>query len=398
MKNTEKIWTSGFAGLFISNLLIAVAFYLLLSTLPVYFTKYIHTNGLQTGILLAAYSVAAIVIRPFTGYFIDVYGRKWIYLVALVIMTMLINLYGWMGGFVFMLLLRFFHGLSWGITSTTGSTIAVDMLPDKKRGQGVGIYGLSMTLAMAVGPLIGLSIVQRLNYNWLFSIGFTLSLIGVLIAFTIKYPEYLTHKKSEFHVKKLFEKSSFPLSANMFLLIIPYGGIVSFIVIYAKELGIANAGLFFLIYAIGVGIARALSGKVFDLKGPDGINIFAMVLNAVGFFILSLIRVPAGFYFSAFIIGVGNGIVFPVFQTMVTNIVAPNKRGTAISTLFTSFDMGIGAGMVLVGHISDVAGLATAYLVSAVISVFALIYYLVYAGRKYKLQVKAFSESSIFLK
>lgn len=390
--NTDTpIWTKGFAGLFIANLVIAVAFYFLLSTLPVYFTKYIHTNGLQTGVLLASYSVAAIITRPFTGYFIDIYGRKWIYLAALCIMTLLINLYPWVGGFLLMFILRFSHGLTWGIISTTGSTIAVDMLPEKKRGQGVGIYGLSMTLAMAVGPLIGLSIVHSLSYFWLFSTGFALSLAGTLIAFSIGYPKYLNHKKSKFHFKNLFEKTSIPLSVNMFLLMIPYGGIISFIVLYAKELGIENAGLFFFIYAIGVGISRFTSGKVFDSKGPDGINTFAMSMNAVGFITLSLIRSPAGFYSSAFIIGIGNGIIFPIFQTMVTNIVPANKRGTAISTLFTAFDMGLGAGMVLIGYISDITGLASAYMVNAFIAAIALVYYLLYAGKKYNLQLKVFS-------
>jgi len=388
MKMADKIWTKEFAGLFVANILIAIAFYFLLATLPVYFTKYIHTNGLQTGILLASYSVAAIITRPFTGYFIDVYGRKWIYLTALCVMTLLINFYPWVGGFFLMFILRFSHGLMWGIISTTGSTIAVDMLPPKKRGQGVGIYGLSMTLAMAVGPLIGLSIIQRLSYFWLFSIGFALSLAGVVIAFSIRYPMYLNYKKSEFGLKSLFEKSSLPLSFNMFLLMIPYGGIISFIVLYAKELGIASAGLFFMIYAIGVGISRLGSGKVLDRKGPDKINIFAMVLIVIGFLTLSLYRNHPGFYFSAFVIGLGNGIIFPVFQTMVTNIARANKRGTAISTLFTAFDTGIGTGMVLIGYISDVAGLSAAYLFSSLVSAFGLIYYLLYAGKKYSLHVE----------
>lgn len=391
MKTDGKIWTPAFTELFVSNLLTAMAFYFLIATLPVYFTNCIHTNGLQTGVLLASYSVAAIIVRPFTGYFIDVYGRKWIFLVSVLIVALLINLYNWLFSFFLIFLLRFAHGLTWGVSGTTASTIAVDILPEKKRGQGIGLYGLSMTLAMAIGPLIGLFIVNHLNYHWLFTVAFLLCFLGVILAFLIKFPSYTGNKHRKLRFKNLFAKKSLHLSVCMFLLVVPYGGIVSFIVLYANQLHILNPGYFFMIYAAGVGISRLLSGRVFDSKGPDGINIFAILMNIAGFLLLSIGGNETGFFASAFVIGISNGIIFPVFQTMVTSIVPQDRRGTAISTLFTAFDLGVGAGMVLTGFISDRIGLKAAYLFSAAISLAGLIYYFFVAGKQYRTDLAEFS-------
>lgn len=163
-----------------------------------------------------------------------------------------------------------------------------------------------------------------------------------------------------------------------------YGGIVSFITIYALENNIGETGFFFMVYAIGLALSRVLAGKVFDKKGPRIIAPIGGMLVFFGILALSLAPTIAGFLVSAGLIGIGFGIIFPVFQAMVNNMVAPNRRGAANSSLFTALDLGIGLGSVVTGYFSDIYGLATAFMVLAGTILLATIIFPVFAFRHYQ--------------
>lgn len=384
VKEKISVWTKDFILLCLAVLFMAIAFYFLIPTLPLYLTDVIHVEKKYIGIIIASFTLSALFIRPFTGYVIDRWGRKWIYIVSFLFMAVFFNFYVVALTASIMFALRFMHGLAWGVTSTVGSTIAVDLLPVKNRGEGLGIYGLSMPLAMSVGPLIGFALVAKWNYNVMFIAGFALCLIGFFLASLIKYPKYLKPKEpTKFTFNNLFEKKSIPVSVNIMFITIPYGGIVSFIAIYAKEIGIMNGSLFFLILAIGIAMARLLAGRIFDKHGPKMIFIIGIILLIIGLPILAFVRNSYGFFASALLLGIGNGVIFPVTQAMVNNMVLINRRGAANSTLFTAFDVGIGGGMILTGFLGDLISLQNTFLVLAGICILGLIFALSFVFTHY---------------
>lgn len=284
-----------------------------------------------------------------------------------------------------MIVIRFLHGLTWGSLSTTGSTVAVDFIPASRRGEGISLFGLSMTIAMAIGPLIALTILGRMDYQWVFLIATGISLVGLILALNIRFPEYKSnHDNRSFILKRLVEKSSIPLSLNVLIITTTYGGILSFSSIYGKEIGVENSGLFFLLLAGGIGISRFFSGTIFDRVGPFRIVIIGMLLLIIGFPILFLIPNSLGYHIAAVIIGLGFGIIMPTFQAMVNNLVKPDRRGAANSTYFTSFDLGIGLGMVLTGFISEQIGLGKAFLICSAIIALALLLFLINSYKHYK--------------
>jgi len=384
MNNNITIWSRNFVLLCLSTFLMAIAFYFLIPTLPIYITEIIKANKREVGIILATYTISALIIRPFIGFAIDKYGRKIIYIASFALFTALFYLYSYTATIISILILRFLHGLTWGATSTTSSTLVVDMIPAQKRGEGIGIYGLAMTSAMAVGPVIGLSIASKVNFNTLFFIGLILCMCGLIITLLIKYPKFTASSTAKkFQWKNLIQKKSLPISLNLLVLQITYGGLLSFVALYGKELGIKNPGIFFLIYAVGIAISRIFSGKIFDKNGPKKIIIVAMILLTVGFIILSIIQNLTGFLVSAFILGLGNGIVMPTYQAMVNNIVDKSQRGSANSTLFTALDLGIGIGMILTGTLSEIISIANAYLISSFISILSLFLFLLFVIKHY---------------
>lgn len=376
--NSEKqttIWSKDFILLCFAVLFMAIAFYFLIPTLPLYLTDVIHVEKKFIGIIIASFTISALFVRPFAGYVIDRYGRKWLYIIAFLFMAAFFNLYLVAYTASIMFAFRFLHGLAWGVTSTVGATIAIDLLPIQKRGEGIGIYGLAMPLAMSIGPLVGFAIVAKWDYNTMFITGFILCFTGFILASLIKHPNYIRPKSpTKFTVNNLFEKKSIPVSLNIMFVTIPYGGIVSFIAIYAKEISIGNGSLFFLMLAIGITIARLVAGKIFDKNGPKLIFLLGIILLIIGLTILAFVRNNYGFFGSALLLGIGNGVIFPVSQAMVNNMVHVNRRGAANSTLFTAFDIGIGGGMVLTGFLGDTISLQNTFLVLAGICVLGLVF------------------------
>jgi MFS family permease len=140
-------------------------FYFLIPTLPVYIVDVLGAGPGMVGYILAVYTLSAMIIRPFTGYSLDAFGRKWIYLFSFFTFAAMLGLYTIAYTFIWLMALRFMHGFAWGAATTSSSTIVVDLVPASRRGEGIGIYGLSFTLAMAIGPVIALAIMGEGNYQ-----------------------------------------------------------------------------------------------------------------------------------------------------------------------------------------------------------------------------------------
>jgi MFS family permease len=385
MKKRDKLWTRNFTLIGIANLLMAIAFYFLLPTLPLYLKETLGATSSQVGLVLAFYTIAALLIRPFIGYAIDSIGRKFIYLLSFIIFSALFVGYIFAISIGLMMVMRFLHGLTWGSLSTSGSTIAVDFIPASRRGEGISLFGLSMTIAMAIGPLIALIILGKMDYLWVFVIASCISITGLILALNIRFPEYKpNHDNRSFSVKRLIERSSIPLSLNVLVVTTTYGGILSFASLYGKEIGVANSGLFFLLLAVGIGVSRFFSGTIFDRVGPFRIVVIGMILLILGFPVLFLVPNSLGYHVTAVIIGLGFGIIMPTFQAMVNNLVQPDRRGAANSTYFTSFDLGIGLGMVLTGFVSEQIGLGKAFLICSIIETAALLMFVLYSYKFYK--------------
>jgi MFS family permease len=182
---------------------------------------------------------------------------------------------------------------------------------------------------------------------------------------------------------KLINTTSVPVSIMLLILNITYGGIISFIALYGKEIGIPNPGIFFLVYAAGIALTRFFAGKIFDNYGPRLLMISGTLVLALGFPILALVKNNFGFLLSAWLMGMGGGVLMPALQSMVNNMVSHRNRGAANSTLFTALDLGIGIGMVLIGFISEHFGLTVSFLSCTGIVLAAFVYYIVYVEKHY---------------
>jgi len=357
----------------VANLLMAIAFYFMLPVLPIYLVDKLSVSKGEVGTILAFYTIAALMIRPFSGWAIDTFGRKKIYLIAFLLFSTSYVIYPIASGVTAFLAIRYFHGLTWGTLTTTSSTIAVDIIPPSRRGEGIGIFGLSMTIGVAIGPMIAILITDDTRFNSLFASAIVISLLGFILALIIKYPKFRSQNNSKgFSWNGLIEKTALPVSTNMMLVMFTYGGVLSFIALYAKDIGVQSSGLFFLLLSVGIGLSRVGSGRLIDKQGPSAVSVLGIILLVAGFPILAFIQTPLGFHTAALILGLGYGMIMPTFQTMVNNIAPANRRGAANSTFFTAFDLGIGLGMIGTGILSQWLGFGHTFIISSAMNLAAL--------------------------
>ncbi|MFY0592638.1 MFS transporter [Roseivirga sp.] len=380
--STNKIFTKDFTLHFISYFLMATAFYFLLPTLPVYAVNALGANKNQVGYIIGVYALSALIIRPFCGYALDAVGRRSVYLWALAIFTVLMGLYHLSSTFIILLIIRAMHGFAWGTITTGGSTIAADLIPENRRGEGIGYFGLAMTMAIALAPYGGDQIMGQNNFSNLFTIAFIVSLASLILALFIKVPKIKTGE-TKISVGKMFDKRVNRIAIVMMTGAFPYAAIISFIRIYSDELGLKQGALFFIFMAIGVAIARLSVGKIMDKHGPSLLVTIGLLVTVGGLIWLAYVDSFWPFMMVGVLVGIGNGIIMPTVQTMALNMVPLDRRGAANATFFSAVDLGIGSGSIALGYVAEYYGISMMFLICGFILLFPLAFYFLFVRRHY---------------
>ncbi len=376
------LWRRDFIIHTLSYLLIFSGFYFLLPTLPFYVVNDLGQDESRVGYVIGIYALSALLIRPVAGYVLDAYGRKSVYLWSLLAYVLISGLYIWVDSYVSLLILRTLHGLSWGVITNGGITIASDLVPEKRRGEGISYFSLSITLSMALGPLVGLSILEQSNFQMLFIWTFAISVLALAMAFMIKYvkmppaPKKLTRAG-------VYEKKVVHITLIMLITAVTYGGLMSFLTLFAEELAISNIPLVFLVFAIGVASLRPFSGQFMDKNGPRVIILWSFIITIFGYILLSQTKTEYLFLMACFITGVGNGLIMPTILTMTANLVGADRRGVANSTIYSATDLGIGLGSILLGYVVKIAGLSNMFLLAGLLLILPLAYFFLVADRHY---------------
>lgn len=361
----NPLWTRNFLVAFGANFLMAFGFYLLMPTLPMYLTEHLHITKSMAGVIMSSYVVAALAMRPFSGFLIDTVPRKRLYLTSFALFTLVSALYLGAAGDVSFLVLRLLHGLVWGVITTAGNTLIIDIVPSQRRGEGIGYYGMSMNIAMALGPMTGLFLGERFSYAQVFATAILSNLLGLGLALAIRVPYRAPHRHATLSLDRFLLLKGVPTGITLLFVTVSYGLILAFAAMYGKDHRIGHTGLFFVVLATGIVSARLFSGK--HLDGGFGVQVGSAgaLLAAASLLMLGLFPVAVCYFAAAFCLGLGYGMSFPAVQTLIVDLAGHHQRGTANSTYFTAFDLGVGIGMLLGGWIAQERGLELAFVIVA---------------------------------
>lgn len=376
MAAKEKIWNKNFIIACIGNFLIACSFNLLMPTIPIYLADELGIEHSQIGIVLSSYAIALLIIRPFCGYWVDVYARKPLFLLGISLFISAFFGYYFATTVLFFVVLRFVHGLFWGLSTVSANTVAIDIIPASRRAEGIGYFGVNTNIAMAIAPFIAVNIYDSYGFHFLINCALVMGFLAIIVVCFIKVPvREKLDKIPTMSLDRFLLLKGLPILFNQLFISFGWGTLVAFAVLYGKETGIHNAGVFFLFLAGGIVLSRVTSGKFVDKGHIHKVMATALLVIAMGFLGFAMLHSLYAFCISAFLIGIGYGTLFPALQTIYINMAPSSKRGTANSTYLTGFDLGIGMGMLLGAYIADNYGFSIMYSITAGACLFALLVY-----------------------
>lgn len=375
-----KLWNANYLKVWLGNFLIHFSFTLIVPLLPLYLSETFGANKQTIGLCLAGYTVMALVIRPFSGYVVDSFPRRAVLIVCNFIFFALFGGYLVAGSLTMFTIFRTLHGAPFGATTVAASTVAIDVLPSERRTEGIGYYGLSNNLATAIGPVVAIYMLQAFsgNFQALFWLSLLFSLAGLVLDATIKLPQrdFLPEKKI-ISMDRFFLVEGWREAAAMTCYSFSYGVVSTYVAIYGKEeLGITGGtGLFFSLLAVGLILSRLTGAHALRSNRVSRNAGLGLVISVFGYTLFALMHNRFGYYASAFVIGMGNGHMYPAFQNMFINLAPHSKRGTANSSILTAWDAGVGLGVLFGGLLAEHLGYHWAFWAAAAVKAAGTAYY-----------------------
>lgn len=382
---TEKntLWTKNFILMCVVNLVMFVGFQMLVSTFP-FFVMQLGGDEAVAGVASGLFSVSSLMMRPVVGWVLDNKSRKILLFFGLAGLVLLPVLYAAINIIVLILILRLFHGIFWASTTTSLNTNASDIIPKERFGEGMGYFGLTATISLSVAPLIGLTVMDKMGFNVLFLSSACIVALALILSFNIKVKE-TRHGHGPSSLKNIFKniinKNALPASAVMFLFLMPYGAVTTFIAVYADQIQIGSGGLFFAVMAISTGIIRIFSGKISDKKGEAPIVYTGVICMIISLILIANLSSQFTFVISALLFGVGFGGMAPTMQAMAMRTSPAERRGSASSTYLCAFDLGMGLGGVISGYFVRWFGYSPMYKFMIVTLLFSFLVYFFWARK-----------------
>lgn len=377
-----KLWTKDFIIISVENFLVYLVYYLLIATITVYTTENFNASPSIAGLSAGIFIIGALLGRFYSGGSIEHFGRKKMLLLGFSLYLITTLLYFVANSLPLLLLIRILHGAAFGMTSTATGTIAAEIIPKERRGEGTGYYALSMTLAAAIGPFLGMFVSQHANFKVNFVICALLLVLSLIISFTLKVSELRlagqTHeKRKEIKLENFFEAKALPISIITALICFSYSSILSFLSAYSKEIQLADAAsFFFIVYAVAILVSRPFTGRWFDKKGENFVIYPTFLLFALALLVLSRAHQGVIILFAGILLGLGYGNFFSSAQSLAIKVSPKHRMPLATSTFFIFADLGIGFGPFLLGLVIPVMGYRGLYsAMSLVVLATAVLYY-----------------------
>lgn len=336
----------------------------------------------------------------------DRVGRKRLLIIGAVLEVAFSALYLTGLGLWLLFALRLLHGIAFGTCSTAIGTIVTALVPDNRKGEGVGYYMLSVTLGAAIGPFLGMFLTQNAGFQTLFLVAAAVALACLLAATQLRVPknpvsaETVARKASDiarderieqaggFRVPRpsltnYLESSVIPIGAVCALLFFCYSSLLAFLTPFAAESGLETpASFFFVVYAIATFVTRPFTGKLFDRKGDRVVMVPAFIAFIVGMGLLATVYQPTAMLIAAALLGFGVGTVQASGLALAVRLAPDDRLSLANSTFYILLDIGVGVGPLLLGIVQPLWGYRGLFEAMSLVAIVALAAYLLVSRKK----------------
>nr|WP_295970225.1 MFS transporter [uncultured Bacillus sp.] len=383
-QESEKIWSKDFILICLANFFVFLGFQMTLPTIPLFIEK-LGGNDQLIGLVVGIFTFSALILRPIAGHTLESKGRALVYLTGLVIFVISVGSYAFTISILILFIMRIVQGAGWGFSTTASGTIATDLIPVNKRGEGLGYYGLSGNLAMAIGPSLGLILAEELTFKQLFLICAFFGFVAFSLSSFVKYKKVIPYATQTNRKKwDFYEKSALKPAWLIMFITVTFGGIATFLPLYSLQKGVTGIQLYFLLYALALMLTRTFAGKLYDKKGHRAVFIPGALFILIAMLLLSWLPNNLILFTAAILYGIGFGAIQPALQAWSVAQSPANRRGMANATFFSFFDLGIGMGAMIFGQIGHSFGYHVIYLASAFSILISLLSYVFFLIRETK--------------
>lgn len=385
--HSRRIWTRDFVLATTISFFIAIIFHLLLTTMALYALERFQASDEVAGFAASAFVLGAMLARIFAGKYLDFIGRKRFLILSLIVYIAASALYLVEIPVAWFLTLRIIHGLAYGVASTALAASVMALLPPSRRSEGAGYYGISSTLAMAVGPLLALLLISDLGYQGLFLFGLTCSIVALGVASFLTLAERTpspaeVSAKWQLRASDIVDPRAMPFLTVMLVVGICFSGILVFLNVHTQTAGMgAASATFFIVFALTIVVGRTFVGRIQDVKGDNFVIYPALVSLAIGLAMLGVAQNSFVVGASAVFAGIGYGSLHSGGQAIAVSLVPLDRVGVATSAFFLSLDLGGTLGPLLLGGLIPFTGLAGMYMILAVVMLTSLWLYHFVHGR-----------------
>ncbi|MEB7504879.1 MFS transporter [Arthrobacter koreensis] len=387
----RPLWTRAFSLAIAVNFFISLVFYLLMTSMALYAVERFGASDTAAGLTTGSFVLGALAARIFAGKFLDFVGRRRMLLTGLLLYTVAALFYIPAGTLGVLITIRVLHGAAFGLASTAISASVMGLIPAGRRGEGTGYFGISATLATAVGPFLAVLLVDRTSYDVLYMVTAACAAASLLTALALRLPERTltaaeTAAKWRMRPADFFEPRAAAVASVMLVAGAAYSGVLTFLNSYAQEKDmVAAASAFFLIYAGIVFISRFVVGRLQDIHGDNAVVYPILTSFAIGLGLLAWAPNTSVLALAGAFVGMGFGALMPTAQAIAVTVAPDHRIGIATSTFFLMLDAGIGLGPFLLGLLIPLTGFSGMYAVlTAVVAAAMVLYHFVHgrlAGR-----------------
>lgn len=343
-----------------------LSFLLLLSVLPI-FARRLGASDNAIGVVMASFAITSLLLRPPTGWGADRYGRRPFMLLGALLFVIASIAYGWTAGALGLVIVRLVHGAGMGLYPTAASAMVADLTPPQRRGEVLGLYGAAGSIALAIGPITGIAVVERLGFAVLFWIAGGVAAIACVL--TLLIGETLARARAvPFTLAGAVSATALWPALITLGLMFTYGVQIAFLPLHADSHGV-NPGVFFLTFAVLTTLARGPAGRLSDRVGRPPVAAAGLLLAAVALVVLALSEGGPGLATAGAIYGLAYGTAQPALLAWCVDGAAEGERGRAMGTFYTALEIGIAIGAMASGVAVARWGFVETFLATAGVAV-----------------------------
>lgn len=387
----EKLFNTGFITITTINFIVFLIYYCFVVITAKFATSELGASPAQAGFAAGIYIIGTLIARLYIGKKLELIGRKQMLRFGAIIYLITTIAYLISTNIIILDTVRFLNGFAYGTISTAANAIVTAYIPKSRNGEGINYYGLSTSLAAAIGPFIGILLLPIVGFKSVIILAIVLSVLVTVACYLFPVQNIeLTddHKKllNSWSLNTFIEYKVLFISIVAFLIGLSYSSVLGFLSIYADNLGLSTAGaFFFVVYALIITLTRPFAGQIFDAKGENAVMYPSFIFLAIGLLTLSYTTTSFMLLLSGALIGLGYGTFMSNGQAVCLKLVEASKVSIALSTYFIGLDLGLGFGPYALGTVHSFLSYSGIYVLCAVLTVaVAILYAIFYKGKDAK--------------